>query len=212
MLKGFPKIKMVEKTLSLFQDNVATALNNIQVLFKNLIPSRVVVTDAQNNLVSSEVDASVIEGLTGNIQEQLNTKIDTPSYNNFTPTVTLVGGAGNTVPQYITNIGEYIKVGSLVTIDIFLSGDGGDEGAGTGQINIALPFVAGTSQPSGGFVAGKMINSATISVVYGEIDASGTTIKLNYQNTVSSEATVTGNEQNNTTRSIRLQFSYQTDL
>lgn len=60
----------------------------------------------------------------------------------FTPTVTLVGGAGNTVPVYSTNTGRYIRNGNQVSVEILLTGDGGAEGAGTGVINVALPFTA----------------------------------------------------------------------
>lgn len=63
----------------------------------------------------------------------------------YAPTVTLVGGTGNTVPVYSSNLGRYLRMGNLVYVDINLSGDGGDEGAGTGQLNIALPVQAGAS-------------------------------------------------------------------
>jgi hypothetical protein len=62
--------------------------------------------------------------------------------------MTLVGGAGNTVPVYSTNTGRYTRVGNTIFVNVYLTGDGGAEGAGTGQINIALPITASASFPA----------------------------------------------------------------
>lgn len=125
----------------------------------------------------------------------------------FTPTVTLVGGAGNTVPVYTTNSGSYVRVGNRVFVDVYLTGDGGNEGAGTGQMNIALPFTAAASQYSGYSFAGTGINNTTYHIVVGEVAASATTIALGR---LSSGAfnNFTGAEQSSTTRTIRLSFNY----
>lgn len=132
----------------------------------------------------------------------------------FTPTVTLVGGAGNTVPQYSTNSGRYTRIGNRVFVDVYLTGDGGNEGAGSGVLNVALPITASTSHPAGNFLAGSWINGTSQKPCYGVITGSSTTIALKVQGDAAgvlndTQPDVTGNNQNNTTRSIRLKFSYE---
>lgn len=134
--------------------------------------------------------------------------------NTFTPTVTLVGGAGNTVPQYITNTGRYTRIGNTVFVDIYLTGDGGNEGAGTGAFNIALPITAGASHPAENFLAGLFINGASKKPCYGVISGGGTTIALSLQGDtagalIDTVPAMNGNNQNNPTRSIRLKFFYE---
>lgn len=125
----------------------------------------------------------------------------------FTPTPTLVGGAGNTTPVYTTNTGLYVKVGNMVTVDVYLNGDGGNEGAGTGQINIALPFTASSTSPSGNINIGTALNNTTTYFLIGEVAASATTVTLSRVN-VGTLTAFTGADQNNATRTIRLKFSY----
>lgn len=132
----------------------------------------------------------------------------------FTPTVTLIGGAGNTVPVYTTNTGRYEKIGKRVFVDIFLNGDGGAEGAGTGTIDIAIPVAAGASFPGGNFVAGSIVNNTEEQMAYGFIQAGTSTVSLRMQSDTAGAVTsdivsVTGADQNNATRSIRLNFSYE---
>lgn len=136
----------------------------------------------------------------------------------FTPVVTLVGGAGNTVPVYTTNTGRYIRVGNLVFIDIYLNGDGGAEGAGTGQVNIELPFLASSTHSPGRFFSGVSINNTAEIDLYGIVPASGNTIQLHKRGTTTVVTVVvqtvditnfTGADQNNTTRQIRLKFFYE---
>lgn len=127
----------------------------------------------------------------------------------FTPTVTLVGGAGNTVPVYSTNTGRYTRIGNRVFVDVYLTGDGGAEGAGTGVFNVALPITAGVSHPTSYFPCGFAINGATNDEIWGQIPASNTTIAVAYFNTISTLVDFTGADQNNTTRTLRLKFSYE---
>ncbi|MCB0801743.1 MAG: hypothetical protein KDB74_01480 [Flavobacteriales bacterium] len=220
MLKGFPKLKIDEKAVSLLQDNVATAFNNIQVLFKNLVPGKIVLTDNQTNLISSDVDSDILvnlEGLTGNIQDQLDSlesdKLDIPVAQSFTPTVTLVGGVGNTVPEYSQNIGRYTKIGPIVNVDIYLEGDGGNEGAGTGVLHIDLPLAAGADNPTDLFPVGRAENGGTEYLLYGRIIASGTTLELFYWSSITVTTQLLGNLQNSAvSRTIRAKFFYETDL
>ena len=132
----------------------------------------------------------------------------------WTPTVTLVGGAGNTVPVYSTNSGRYTKIGNRAFCEVQLNGDGGAEGAGTGQVNVSLPVASsasitnfGTKVPVGG-----ALNSTSEYMVYGFIGPSVSVITLSYP-TAFSPPTMTdfaGSDQSNTTRSIHLVFSYET--
>jgi hypothetical protein len=126
----------------------------------------------------------------------------------FTPTVTLVGGAGNTVPVYSTNSANATQLGNRMFVDVYLTGDGGDEGAGTGVINIELPDTANASQLSGVFPCGYALNNATAYPLYGEIAGSANTISLSYITLLGAVANFTGADQNNATRTIRLHFSY----
>lgn len=131
----------------------------------------------------------------------------------FTPTVTLVGGAGNTTPVYSTNSGRYTRIGRMVFVDVYLTGDGGNEGAGTGQINIALPVTASASLPTisfpAGFPCGSSGNGADEQMMYGEIDPSGTTIRLYKWATTLDLVSWTGADQSSTSRTITLKFHYE---
>jgi hypothetical protein len=127
----------------------------------------------------------------------------------FTPTVTLVGGAGNTTPVYTTNSGTYQVDGKRCYVDVTLTGDGGAEGAGTGVINIALP-VTGTAPAvaSDFFPCGYAYNGAAEYDLYGAIDSPYTTISLRRTATISTTANFAGVDQNSVTRAIRLKFWY----
>lgn len=132
----------------------------------------------------------------------------------FTPTVTLIGGAGNTIPVYTTNSGRWTQVDSTVFVDIFLNGDGGDEGAGTGIFNINLPFAASASHQDGMFGAGVLNNGTRRSACYGVIPGGANTVSLRMQADIAGVAqsdivNVTGADQNNASRSIRLKFFYE---
>jgi len=131
------------------------------------------------------------------------------TYASYTATVTLVGGAGNTVPVYTTNTGRWSRVGSTVFCDVLLSGDGGAEGAGTGAINVALPVTSGSAFPTGYSPVGEAINGTTEYMIYGTWGASATTIKLNYFSAATAQDDFIGDLQNNATREIRLHFNYE---
>lgn len=125
----------------------------------------------------------------------------------FTPTVTLVGGAGNTTQVYSINTGITFKLGKSRYCEIELSGDGGAEGAGTGQVNIALPEAAASDSVAVRALVGNYVNGATVDIVFGTIAASGTTIAMGKG---TAAITLQGNDQNNTTRSILIKFWYRT--
>src|SRR3990167_9193171 len=127
----------------------------------------------------------------------------------FTPTVTLVGGAGNTVPQYTENTGRYVRIGRTVFVDIYLDGDGGADGAGTGQLTIALPYASAASHPIGNFNAGSLINGGDEQIIWGTIAATTSVINLLYWATTIDLFGVPGTMQAGTTRTVRLKFFYE---
>lgn len=128
----------------------------------------------------------------------------------FTPNLTLVGGAGNTVPVYTTNMGRYLRIGRRIFVDYYLIGDGGDDGAGTGALTLDLP-VAGAA--SGGAILGigYIINggaSGFYPLLASNVPASSTITLYNF--TISPVLTaLTGNDQNNAVRSIQVNISYE---
>jgi len=220
-LKQIPKIFIKDKNIQQFQNYVSTWVSSVVESFKNLIQNRVVVTDGENNLASSIVTVQELEylsGSTNNIQEQIevintevNSKLTSPVYQTFTPTVTLVGGVGNTTPVYSTNSGRYIQVGKIIFVDVLLDGDGGAEGAGTGVINIALPTTASSNSLGNFFSIGTNRNGTDENMLYGNINASSNTISISYFSAIANIADLTGVDQNNTTRFIRLKFFYEID-
>ncbi|KKL73206.1 hypothetical protein LCGC14_2077240 [marine sediment metagenome] len=137
----------------------------------------------------------------------------TMAWGTFTPTVTLVGGAGNTVPVYTANSGRYLRIGDLILVDVFLNGDGGDEGAGTGQINIAIPIAGGASVNGDGVgMVGHADNGAGENYpLFGSIAQEGTTITLDRWTSIKVLAALTGDDQDDVARCVNLHFWYEVD-
>lgn len=130
---------------------------------------------------------------------------------NYTATITIVGGAGNTVPVYSTNIAYYIKTGRKCDLWIHNAGDGGAEGAGTGAFTIALPFESASTMASGDMAAGTFINGGNSAPIFAAIAASSTTMSLSYLS-VGSIVAMSGAQQNNTSRTFSLHVSYMTAI
>jgi len=128
----------------------------------------------------------------------------------YIPVVTLVGGTGNTVPVYATNTGRYTRIGNRCFVEIYLDGDGGNEGAGTGRINISLPITPSASSLShADSLDGRGVNNTTFYQLAVSVGAGVSTCWLRYWTSVSAVANFTGDLQNNGTRSIILNFSYE---
>ena len=127
----------------------------------------------------------------------------------FTPTVTLVGGAGNTVPVYSTNTGRYTRIGNRVFVDVYLTGDGGAEGAGTGTFTVAIPIVSSGSHPTSYFPCGFFQNGTAEDPIWGQIAAGTSVIDFAYEDVLNNFTVMTGAEQNSTTRTTRLKFTYE---
>ena len=127
----------------------------------------------------------------------------------YTPIVTLVGGTGNTVPQYTTNSGHYTVIGNRCFVSINLNGDGGDEGAGTGAIVISLPIPASLSSVSTWYPNGNWRNGAYYPI-YGYLPGAASTITLYKMDITTGALTaLTGADQNSTQRTLRLNFNYE---
>ena len=130
----------------------------------------------------------------------------------YTPEITLVGGAGNTVPQYSTVLGQYFIHQKKIDISILFSGDDGNEGAGSGQINVSLPVPIGANVIGNGHgPIGYAQNDGNIWMIGATINADSSTIPLNYWSAISTYGTLTGDQQNNAVRLISLNFCYRLD-
>lgn len=130
-------------------------------------------------------------------------------HSSFTPTVTLVGGAGNTVPVYTTNTGRVIKIGNRAFCDVYLTGDGGAEGAGTGVVTLALPYTIGASVPAGYVVLGRVSNTSD-RVLIGTFAAGAAVLSLGMFTSATAVDSLKGDDQNNAGRGIRASFNYET--
>lgn len=128
----------------------------------------------------------------------------------FTPTVSLVGGAANVTPVYTINSGRYTQIGNICHVRIDLVGDGGAEGGGTGKYTVSLPLTAANVGDEIDVCVGRGRNgAATYYLMYGSIVPAGTTISLDYFNTLATIANFTGADQSSTTRSVYLEFWYE---
>jgi hypothetical protein len=133
-------------------------------------------------------------------------------YTTWVPVITLVGGAGNTVPVYTTNLGTYTIRGNTVFCNINLSGDGGAEGAGTGLMYCSLPRASGATQLEVLVPAGSIVNGGSENVIFARLLASQSTVQL-YRSIISGSNVetdpLTGAQQNNATRFIQMQLRYR---
>lgn len=226
-LKQLPKLFFNDKQIQQFQDYVGTWVNGFIDNFRNIIPNRVVVSDSENNLKSSDVtdeELSFLSGATSSIQNQINdlntevtnlssTKLDKPVWQTYTPTITL-SGAG-TIPTYTTTFsGRYLVVNKIVFVEIFCENNsGGTAGSGVGIIQIDLPpsYPAGTNQFSFHTPKGVAVNGSDEYILTGFISPSSTFIGLSYFSAINSLTQYTAADQNQAVRSLRLQFFYEID-
>lgn len=126
----------------------------------------------------------------------------------YTPTVTLVGGAGNTVPQYTNNYGRYRQVGKTVHFSILLDGQTGADGAGTGVVNVALPVAVRNRTNVYAEIHGRVVKPGASYVGIGRILPGGTTMPIRFLNgTTLSD--LTGADQGAGTRTIAITGSYE---
>ena len=128
----------------------------------------------------------------------------------FTPQI-LNNGAGAT-PNYLTNSGRFMVANNVVRCDILLDGDGGTPGSGAGQLSISLPALPSALRLTG-FLdnLGYSLNNANYSKLTGILNPTSPFMLLSMWATASSIANLTGADQNNATRTIRLHFWYEAD-
>jgi hypothetical protein len=129
-------------------------------------------------------------------------------WTSYTPTVTSSTG-GDTIPVYTTNSARYSRIGNVVFVQVYLTGDGGAEGNGSGVLRIALPIAVNASSILNLVPCGYFTNGATNGMLLGNAAGSTSYIALNYFDTISSLANVTPTLQNNTSRTISIHFSYE---
>ncbi len=123
---------------------------------------------------------------------------------------------GSTImPVYTTASREFYSNGKVAHAFIYLYGDGGNEGAGTSEVEIALPsWVLPTYTGADGmiFPVGIAKNGNTGSdyiPLFGEIMPARNTIKLYKQNLLNNMIPFKAADQNNVTRWIRLDFDFK---
>ena len=92
---------------------------------------------------------------------------------------------------------------------MYLNGDGGAEGAGSGQINLALPIAVSSNALILTVNAGVGRDGVSDRIIYADIVPGATTIAISYVNTTSLISSLKGSDQANTTRAIRIEFWYE---
>lgn len=106
-------------------------------------------------------NAMVLSDSAGNLSLSTIPYPAAPGWTTFTPTVTLIGGTGNVVPDFTNNTGRYSQVGNVVFVDFLLNNStGGTPGAGSGQVAIDLPITAGATQSGANAICGYLKNGA----------------------------------------------------
>jgi len=139
-----------------------------------------------------------------------NEDLDDYDEGTFTPTVTLVGGTGNTVPEYSTNSGRYTRIGRVVFVSIRLSGATGDAGAGTGNLKIALPITVSASWP-GVYTGNGYVFDGTANeyLVLPDLSAGADVAGLIYWSDLTTIGTIKGENQSGGGRTIKITFWYE---
>lgn len=123
-----------------------------------------------------------------------------------TPTVLVPSG---TAPQYSSTTCFYMTAGNQVTMQFRGTGDGGNEGAGTGVLTVNLPVAVSASAPTviipcGAYTNGAISNAGLRCTQV----ASATTVSFTYAATLTTTANLTGDDQNNTGRTLQFQYIY----
>jgi hypothetical protein len=128
-----------------------------------------------------------------------------------TPTVTLVGGIGNTVPVYLTNHCRYTIIGKTAIVEVNLNGDGGAEGAGTGVITVNLPVAVSANTVIQILPCGRMNNNTDRFLIGCTLQPSVATVAFVNWTAINALGTPDGNAQNNAARLIAFKIFYEID-
>jgi len=168
-------------------------------------------TSAARTVLDDATVSDMVDTLGGASATGTGGLVRATAWTNYTPTVTLVGGAGNVVPVYSANEGRYSRVGNICYVDVYLTGDGGAEGAGTGTYKVALPITGSANASTSQF---KLVGTYTNGTVNGILCSNGslvsaTTIALSDFSLINAIAGFTGADQNNTSRAVELHFWYE---
>lgn len=130
----------------------------------------------------------------------------------YVPVITLVGGAGNVVPQYATHTGRYYRSGKIVFCEIYFNEPAGNDGAGTGQINVSLPIASSAFRIPDFIPAGYLHNGADERLLYIQIGGDLSNVEVFVQDSVTTTTPATGADQSSAAnRTLRLTFSYEID-
>ena len=131
----------------------------------------------------------------------------------FAPQIAIVGAG--TAPNYVTNSGRFAVDNDRVLCDILLDGNGGTAGSGAGQLQISLPVLPSANLLADFIAVGYYANGTTQSLLFATLSASSVYMPLSlFVSTgggAPSIANMTGADQSNATRTIRLHFWYEAD-
>jgi hypothetical protein len=136
----------------------------------------------------------------------------TPIDNDFMiykPVVTASGGTGNTIPVYSAYTGAFQIVGQKCLVYNILSGDGGDEGAGTGGLVISTPIAISATHARRRVPCGTASNSTTFFLLCCDTNPSTSIVYLFYFNAINTIADFLLSHQNNTGRSLYISYDFQ---
>lgn len=128
-------------------------------------------------------------------------------YQPYNIQISLTGGSGNTIPEFSTKSARFTQIGNQYFADIILSGDGGNEGAGTGVMTLSNPIdLVYVNSAGHAFPCGRSRNSTSSYITNGELQSGGDTIQLNYFSATTTVSSLTGAQFDNATRMVRCQF------
>lgn len=160
---------------------------------------------------ASPATGTIMIGDGTNYIESTTTYPTSSGWTAFTPTLTLVGGAGNTVPTFASTTARFQTVGNVVHVAVNLTNSaGGTAGAGTGTLNMALPVTAGASNTAAYSAVGFLVDGSLDLVMHAQVGAGSTTAIFLVQTSATAFATVQGaslNDANN--RQLQMKFFYE---
>ncbi len=146
------------------------------------------------------------------MQTILSSKLSPGTVTAFSPTIQLVGGAGNTTPTFTTNTAVSYEVDKKMHVQYYFAGNGGTAGAGTGAVCVNLPVAANANQVGQYIPIGYLADGTGgggYKRLYGTIAGTGTYIQLFLESVVSGFRAVTGNDFSTPgDRQISLQIEY----
>lgn len=178
-------------------DETTTSIGALVSGASSLIPA------ASDEFAFSDVSASNV--LTKVSLADLQATILDESWSNFTPTLSSSG----TVPEYSASSGKYLILGNITYVQVYLSGDGGDEGSGLYGLKLHLPVLSSYSQLDSWHPAGVASNGSSWYNIICRIQGGATITDLWTWSGVNSLSTFQCAEQDNASRSLRLNFWYR---